>query len=200
MKKKKLLLVVICFIVCGLSLIYFKSDYQISKRIKNNTNFDELYFDDDKVKELAEKQIGTKQTLNLKNLNNENIDISNFKGKKVIMLFLKTTCPECNKSLKEIEKVENERKDIVFLRYYLKDTSKVIRSKYKEQGISLNEKNTFSGQDNNIDIQPIISKFNLEYVPSFYFINERGFITLLEVGGINEPTLNKYIELAYTKK
>lgn len=207
MKKIKYLLTLLMLniiffsmISCGNIKNTFKTDSQITKEIRANTNFDELYFDDEQVKESAKKQIGLKPELKMNNLNGKEINISDFKGKKIVIQFLKTTCSDCMQSLSEIKKVEDEHDEVVFLRYYLRETSEAIESKYEELGVELNKDLTFSGQDNNVDVKEIISLFDLTYVPGFYFVNEDGFTTLIEYGGVNKETLEGYMKLAYEKE
>ncbi|MBD7963847.1 TlpA disulfide reductase family protein [Fictibacillus norfolkensis] len=125
------------------------------------------------------KQGSTAPTFSLVTLDGKQVDLKDYRGKKVIVNFWATWCPPCREEMPEMEKFyrDYKNKDVeilaVNLEYSETNTEKV--SKFvKEYELSfpipLDEKNTIGKQ------------FRAVSIPTSYFIDEEGMISNSHIG------------------
>ncbi|AJG99438.1 alkyl hydroperoxide reductase [Clostridium beijerinckii] len=139
--------------------------------------------------EVTPNNIKTKAIdFNLKDLNGNELSLSDLKGKKVFLNFWATWCPPCKAEMPEIEKLYQETKD----------SDLVIVS--VEIGEPLNTVKSFIDSNKyNFKIlidpdQSVATKYNIISIPTSYFIDEVGNIVSTHVGGMNIDQMKAYIK------
>ncbi|WP_228116276.1 TlpA disulfide reductase family protein [Fictibacillus phosphorivorans] len=130
-------------------------------------------------------------TFSLRTLDGKQVDLNDYRGKKVIINFWATWCPPCRDEMPEMEKFYNEyrNKDIeilaVNLEYSETNTEKVRKfvQEYKLSfPIPLDEKNTIGKQ------------FRAVSIPTSYFIDEKGVISNSHIGPMDYDFMKNEID------
>ncbi|MFL0166213.1 TlpA family protein disulfide reductase [Candidatus Clostridium helianthi] len=139
--------------------------------------------------EVTPNNIKTKAIdFNLKDLNGNELSLSDLKGKKVFLNFWATWCPPCKAEMPEIEKLYQETKD----------SDLVIVS--VEIGEPLNTVKSFIDSNKyNFKVlidpdQSVATKYNITSIPTSYFIDKDGNIVSKHVGGMNIDQMKAYIK------
>lgn len=181
-------IVAIALIVFSVYTIYnsessnSKTDSSISiTGDKNNTSNQTI--------EVTPNNIKTKAIdFSLKDLNGNELSLSDLKGKKVFLNFWATWCPPCKAEMPDIEKLYQETKD----------SELVIVS--VEIGEPLNTVKSFIDSNKyNFKVlidpdQSVATKYNITSIPTSYFIDEDGNIVSKHVGGMNVNQMKAYIK------
>lgn len=102
-------------------------------------------------------------------------DIKLLKGKKVIVSFYASWCPDCLKELKALNEIKNEKlKDVVVLAITDETMEKLISFKNKKQYPF-----TF------LKLSKSFNDLNIFSIPTVYLLNTKGEIVYQKVGYIN---------------
>ncbi|GEQ21802.1 thiol:disulfide interchange protein tlpA [Clostridium butyricum] len=190
---KKALIIALSLIGFSVYTIYnsdssnSKSDSSISlvsdknNAVKNNNS--------DEPIEVTPNSIKTKAIdFKLKDLNGNELSLSDLKGKKVFLNFWATWCPPCKAEMPEIEKLYQETKD----------SDLVIVA--VEIGEPLDTVNSFIDSNKyNFRVlidpdQTVATKYNITSIPTSYFIDADGNIVYKHVGGMNIDQMKAYIK------
>lgn len=143
-----------------------------------------------------EENTGLKQgsiapAFSLRTLDGKQVDLKDFRGKKVIVNFWATWCPPCREEMPEMEKFyrDYKNKDVeilaINLEYSESNTEKVSKfvQEYKLSfPIPLDEKNTIGNQ------------FRAVSIPTSYFIDEKGIISNSHIGPMDYKFLKREID------
>ncbi|MEK5391268.1 MULTISPECIES: TlpA family protein disulfide reductase [Heyndrickxia] len=110
-------------------------------------------------------------------LNGKSIDLSAFKGKKVILNFWAAWCPPCKEELPELVKFYNEHhSDVELIGINIESSKAQVMDFMKKYDITypiiMDNKETISNQ---YEIQPI---------PTTYVIDEKGMIMNKQIGAV----------------
>jgi peroxiredoxin len=139
--------------------------------------------------EVTPNNIKTKAIdFNLKDLNGNELSLSDLKGKKVFLNFWATWCPPCKAEMPEIERLYQETKD----------SDLVIVS--VEIGEPLNTVKSFIDSNKyNFKVlidpdQSVATKYNITSIPTSYFIDKDGIIVSKHVGDMNIDQMKAYIK------
>ncbi|ABR35117.1 TlpA family protein disulfide reductase [Clostridium beijerinckii] len=139
--------------------------------------------------EVTPNNIKTKAIdFNLKDLNGNELSLSDLKGKKVFLNFWATWCPPCKAEMPEIERLYQETKD----------SDLVIVS--VEIGEPLNTVKSFIDSNKyNFKVlidpdQSVATKYNITSIPTSYFIDKDGIIVSKHVGAMNIDQMKAYIK------
>ncbi len=125
-----------------------------------------------------------------------NINLSDYKDKKVIFEVVSTTCSHCMQQAKLYnEQIVDSLNDIIFMQYFINGDSDSINSFYKEIGeeVPSNEIILFKNQE---FTDYIVSNCNFEATPTFYFFNQ-GSLSFEFVGTINLEAFEKLYSVAF---
>lgn len=188
--KKALIALIIAFSLTGFSIytIYnsdssnSKSDSSISLVSDKNNNSDEPI-------EVTTNSIKTKAIdFKLKDLNGNELSLSDLKGKKVFLNFWATWCPPCKAEMPEIEKLYQETKDsdLVIVAVEIGEPLDTVKS-----FIDSNKYNFKVLLDPD---QTVATKYNITSIPTSYFIDTDGNIASKHVGGMNIDQMKAYIK------
>jgi thiol-disulfide isomerase/thioredoxin len=102
-------------------------------------------------------------------------DIKSLKGKKVIVSFYASWCPDCIKELKALNEIKNEKlKDIEVLAITDETLEKLISFKNKKQYPF-----TF------LKLSKSFNDLKIYSIPTVYLLNKKGEIVFQKVGYIN---------------
>lgn len=188
--KKALIALIIAFSLTVFSIytIYnsdssnSKSDSSISLVSDKNNNSDEPM-------EVTTNSIKTKAIdFKLKDLNGNELSLSDLKGKKVFLNFWATWCPPCKAEMPEMEKLYQETKDsdLVIVAVEIGEPLDTVKS-----FIDSNKYNFKVLLDPD---QTVATKYNITSIPTSYFIDTDGNIVSKHVGGMNIDQMKAYIK------
>ncbi|MBK5240979.1 TlpA disulfide reductase family protein [Clostridium sp.] len=106
----------------------------------------------------------------LKDLNGKEVSLSDFKGKKVFLNFWASWCPPCKAEMPDIEKLYNETKnsDLIILAVNLGENKSDVTSFINDNKYSFP---VLLDSDQNVAAQ-----YNIQYIPTSFFINAEGNI------------------------
>ncbi|WP_026889840.1 TlpA family protein disulfide reductase [Clostridium beijerinckii] len=139
--------------------------------------------------EVTPNNIKTKAIdFNLKDLNGNELSLSDLKGKKVFLNFWATWCPPCKAEMPEIERLYQETKDsdLVIISIEIGEPLNTVKS-----FIDSNKYNFKVLIDSD---QSVATKYNITSIPTSYFIDKDGNIVSKHVGGMNIDQMKAYIK------
>jgi peroxiredoxin len=126
----------------------------------------------------------------LKTLDGKQVDLKDFRGKKVILNFWATWCPPCREEMPEMQKFYSDFKEqnVAILAVnleYSETKPERIRDFVEEYSLSfpipLDEKNTVG------------KRFRAVSIPTSYFIDEKGSITKMHIGPMDYDFMKEQI-------
>lgn len=143
--------------------------------------------DKEKEDKLPGLKVGVKAPdFTLKNLEGEKVQLSDFKGKKVLINFWATWCKPCRDEMPAMEKYyQSASNDVVFLAVNTDPTSDV-------KGFADEMKLTFPILLDNAD--KTMNAYGVLSIPTTFFIDEKGNIGSKHVGQMSYEEIKKYIE------
>jgi len=117
-----------------------------------------------------------------------NFQLSEHKGKPVLINFFASWCVPCKEEMPALEKMSREykAKGVSFLGIAVDDSEEKARKFVEELGVSF-----ATGHDNTGDIK---EAFGLYGVPTTYFIDKEGVINYLHAGGVTERLLQHELD------
>jgi thiol-disulfide isomerase/thioredoxin len=131
----------------------------------------------------------------LKNLKGENIKLSSFQGKVVVLNFFATWCPPCKAELPGFLKVTREYngKDVEFVFVDIQEDKKTIESFLKEQN--------FTEISPLLDITGQVSGlYAVRGIPATFIIDKEGNLVTSHEGYMDESGLKTAIEEGLAQK
>jgi peroxiredoxin len=122
-----------------------------------------------------------------KDLNGNDIVLSEYKGKKVFINFWSLSCRPCIAEMADIEKLYNETKDsdLVILSINVAGTEEKVRSAIAERGYSFPIMLDYEGT--------ITEQYNVLGFPTSFFIDSEGYLDNISVGAITLEKMKKLI-------
>jgi peroxiredoxin len=193
---KKLLAVLLIALSVTVFSIYTINKYDSSSSkadstVKNTDNKNDTNQNDTAPQstEINSNLIKTKAIdFKLKDLNGNELSLSDLKGKKVFLNFWATWCPPCKAEMPEIEKLYQETKDsdLVIVAVEIGEPLDTVKS-----FINSNKYNFKVLIDPD---QSVATKYNITSIPTSYFIDTEGNIVSKHVGGMNIDQMKVYIK------
>ena len=193
--KKSLIAILLALFLIGVSILTinnFNSSNSNTNSSVNNTNNKHITSKDNTSTKPAQVNPSAIKTnaidFKLKDLNGQELSLSDLKGKKVFLNFWATWCPPCKAEMPEIEKLYQE----------IKDNDLVIVA--VEIGESLDTVKPFIDSNKyNFKVlldpdQSVATKYNIASIPTSYFIDAEGYIISKHVGGMNIDQMKTYIK------
>ncbi|CAH2213098.1 TlpA family protein disulfide reductase [Tepidibacter aestuarii] len=188
----KKLIVIILGIALFVGGIYtFNRQNNIKQDVSNNTvqeNTDKENTDkeniDEQSQELAVGKIAPSFTL--KDLNGEEVSLSDYEGKIVLINFWATWCGYCDKEMPDLQKLHKENEDLVVLGVDVRESKEKVKS-YIDKGnydfpVLLDEKGETS-------ITYLVSAF-----PTSYFVDKNGILLGAVQGMMTYDKMNNILE------
>ncbi|MCA0352646.1 MAG: TlpA family protein disulfide reductase [Chloroflexi bacterium] len=127
----------------------------------------------EQIPELSYEQAGKK------------VALSDFRGKVVVLNFWQTTCVPCRTEMPDFEAIARERQDVVFIGVNKDENAEVVQRFASEIGVSYVLPLDRDGS--------ISQAFNVNYLPTTYFIDPNGLVQKIHVGAISRSQTLKLI-------
>lgn len=117
-------------------------------------------------------EIGAKApNFSLKTLDGKQVELSDYKGKKVMLNFWATWCPPCKKEMPDMEKYTQQAGDDVVVLAVNIDPENDVQAFVEDNGI------TFTiPLDSQSAKNPVNERYKILSIPTTYFIDKKGII------------------------
>ncbi|MET1178702.1 TlpA disulfide reductase family protein [Peribacillus simplex] len=117
-------------------------------------------------------KIGAKApNFSLKTLDGKQVELSDYKGKKVMLNFWATWCPPCKKEMPDMEKYAQQAGDDVVVLAVNIDPENDVQAFVEDNGI------TFTiPLDSQSAKNPVNERYRILSIPTTYFIDKKGII------------------------
>jgi len=120
------------------------------------------------------------------NLKGEQVKLSDFHGKKIMLNFWATWCPPCKEEMPDMEKFHQQAKDDVVILAVNIDPQYNVQEFITEMGI------TFPILlDKKDDVNSI---YQVLTIPTTYFIDEEGIIRHKYLSAMTNEIMNQYVD------
>ncbi|MGG0846481.1 TlpA disulfide reductase family protein [Peribacillus simplex] len=128
--------------------------------------------ENDEKDSLGGLKIGAKApNFTLKTLDGKQVELSDYKGKKVMLNFWATWCPPCKKEMPDMEKYTQQAGDDVVVLAVNIDPENDVQSFVDNNGI------TFTiPLDSQSAKNPVNERYKILSIPTTYFIDKKGII------------------------
>ncbi|HEX9026040.1 MAG TPA: TlpA disulfide reductase family protein [Clostridium sp.] len=193
--KKSLIAILLALFLIGVSILTinsFNSSNSNTNSSVNNTNNKNITSKDNtstQPTQVNPSAIKTKAIdFKLKDLNGQELSLSDLKGKKVFLNFWATWCPPCKAEMPEIEKLYQETKDndLVIVTVEIGESLDTVKP--------FIDSNKYSFKVLLDPDQSVATKYNIASIPTSYFIDAEGYIISKHVGGMNIDQMKTYIK------
>ncbi|MFF2531583.1 TlpA family protein disulfide reductase [Brevibacillus sp. NPDC058079] len=155
-----------------------------SAAITEKIDFETMYPDND-IRNYAKGFIGQKAPdFKLTNLEGKEVQLSDFKGKNLILEIAQTTCSACIQTQPEIDKFKKDHPDLPLVQVFPMENSGVVRE-FLTKLNSPEHKNILTGDKGNT----FVRDYKAKWTPTLYFINKDGVISFLHVGSTDADFL-----------
>lgn len=185
MSKKIIAIIVVIVLLFG-GFYMFSNQNNTKQDVSNNTvqeNVDEEDIDE-KSQELAVGKIAPSFTLN--NLNGEEVSLSDYEGKIVLINFWATWCGYCDKEMPDLQRLHEENEDLVVLAVDVRESKEEVQS-YIDKG-----KYDFPvvlDLDGETSITYLVSAF-----PTSYFVDKNGILLGAVQGMMTYDKMNTILQ------
>lgn len=198
MNRKKTWLIIIGFVVliAGASVLYqYLGDEVESAPFGKIESTSASQEDEHSTEEQTDTQTNPAPDFTVVDENGEEYQLSDFKGKPVVLNFWASWCGPCKSEMPDFEKAYQKYKDeISFLMVNLTDGSRETVEKasahVKEQGYSFPVYYDTMSE--------AAMTYGVYSIPTSYFINKEGNIIAHAQGAIDKENLEKGISMIYT--
>jgi peroxiredoxin len=191
---KKSLIVLIAAVLIGVSIFTVKNYNASSPKVTPSVeNTDKGGTTENKT---STKPIGITPNViknkavdfKLKDLDGNEVSLSDLKGKKVFLNFWATWCPPCKEEMPEMEKLYQETKDsdLVIVAIDIGESLSTVKP--------FIESNKYNFKVLIDSDQSVANQYNISATPTSYFIDEDGNIISKNVGAMNIEQMKEYIK------
>ncbi|WPS85489.1 TlpA family protein disulfide reductase (plasmid) [Brevibacillus halotolerans] len=155
-------------------------------------DFDTL-FPSKEIRDYAKGVIGLKAPdFKLTNLEGKEVQLSDFKGKDLIIEVVQTTCSACIQAQPEMDKFKQEHPDIPLVQVFPMENIVTIRDFLKNLN-SPEHSNVLTGESGNT----FVRDYKTKWTPTLYFVNKEGVISFLHVGNTDSNSIADMTKLAF---
>lgn len=126
----------------------------------------------------------------LQNLEGEDINLSDFKGRKVILNFWATWCEPCREEMPLFDQIDKAHDDVIVLAVNMahQDSGvEKVQQFMKKQGIAFPVVRDETGD--------VSKAYKVVNIPSTYFLDEQGNIQSKALGVVDETSLVQHLKL-----
>ncbi|WP_297638701.1 TlpA disulfide reductase family protein [uncultured Clostridium sp.] len=187
MKKILLIIIIIALIVGGYEFYKSRADKKVEKQVTVEKEENINKSAEQKNNTMRRREVVQAKEFTLKNLQGEEVSLSQFKGKKVFLNFWATWCPYCRKEMPDIEKLYNKYKgtDIEILTIDIGESKNAVDKFMKT---------------NNYTVPVLLdtdSKISAEYgarsTPAFALIDKEGNLVNFRKGAMGYEQMEEFI-------
>lgn len=122
----------------------------------------------------------------LKNLEGEEVSLSDYRGKIVFINFWATWCGFCDKEMPDMQKLSEENDDLVILAVDVMEDKKVVQDYIKEGGYNFD---VVLDEEGAVAMTYLVSAF-----PTTYFVDKEGILLGGKPGMMTGPEMNGFLE------
>ena len=194
MKNKIIIYISLAIILIICFIIYFKysnSNEMYSNDKYNNAaieNIDDNNNIDTSTNNITNSSTSEIMDFSLKDLNGNNINISDYKGKKVFVNFWATWCPPCNQEIPYINQISKENQDeIKVITVNLGEEKDTVQKYIKQKGYDMTVL-----LDSNGDVA---DTYMIYSIPTSYLLDTNGNIVDKHTGTMSMEELKKFMEI-----
>jgi thiol-disulfide isomerase/thioredoxin len=182
---KKVIPLLILFVALGYSIFQLYEKKEEEKKVSNNND---AYIAS--IQKLG-VQVGQQAPdIQLMTLDEKKVNLSTFKGKKVILNFWATWCPPCQDEIPALEKFHQKHKDIEMIGVadYIGEKKDLNFIKNFVNKNSMNYRILIDENGDNF------RKYGVLSIPTTYFINPNGEVVFKQIGPLTEKQLNAFLK------
>ncbi len=194
MKNKIIIYISLAVILIICFIIYFKysnSNEMYSNNKYNNAaieNTDDSNNIDTSTNNITNSSASEIMDFSLKDINGNNINISDYKGKKVFVNFWATWCPPCNQEIPYINQISKENQDeIKVITVNLGEEKDTVQKYIKQKGYDMTVL-----LDSNGDVA---DTYMIYSIPTSYLLDTNGNIVDKHTGTMSMEELKKFMEI-----
>lgn len=194
MKNKIIIYISLAVILIICFIIYFKysnSNEMYSNNKYNNAaieNIDDNNNIDTSTNNITNSSTSEIMDFSLKDINGNNINISDYKGKKVFVNFWATWCPPCNQEIPYINQISKENQDeIKVITVNLGEEKDTVQKYIKQKGYDMTVL-----LDSNGDVA---DTYMIYSIPTSYLLDTNGNIVDKHTGTMSMEELKKFMEI-----
>lgn len=144
----------------------------------DDVEIDEDYYDIEVGKKAAD--------FTLKNLEGQEVSLSDYEGKIVLLNFWTTTCPFCIKEMPDMQKLSDENEDVAILAVDVMEDKEKVRAYIEEAGydfeVILDEKGDLA------------KTYLISAYPTTYFVDKEGILLGRVPGMMTWPQMNDILD------
>lgn len=195
MKKRNITLIVLILIFITATYYVLSRKDSEDQELKNDVVIENNLEREEKPKETkevvskanADIAIGNEApNFTLKNLEDEEISLEDYRGKKVLINFWATWCVFCDIEMPDIQRLDKENEDVVVLAVNVMEDKETVK-KYIADGeyefeVVLDEKGALS------------RTYLVGGYPTSYFVDEEGILIQVVPGMMTYDQMNKIVE------
>ncbi|AOH54823.1 alkyl hydroperoxide reductase [Peribacillus muralis] len=143
----------------------------------------------EETESLGGLKIGAKApNFSLKTLDGKQVELADYKGKKVMLNFWATWCPPCKKEMPDMELYTKQAGDDVIVLAVNIDPENDVQAFVKENGI------TFTiPLDSNSAKNPVNEQYKVLSIPTTYFIDKKGEIRHKVISAMQLKDMERYM-------
>ena len=169
----KLALCIILLITFGVSALYFFDTSSLAKSIKQGAGLDELYGDMGVIK-VPDVKVAVE--IKLKDVNGNEVRLSDFRGKIVFLNFWTTWCPTCRIEMPSMEKLHQKfkDKDFAMVAIDLQESASQVKAFFKEYKLTFTALLDSTGE--------VGTRFRINSIPTTLILDQKGQIIAKAVG------------------
>jgi peroxiredoxin len=191
---KKSLIVLIAVVIIGVSIFTVKNHNTSSP--KATPSVENTHNNGTTENKTSTEPIGINPSViktkavdfKLKDLDGNEVSLSDLKGKKVFLNFWATWCPPCKEEMPDIEKLYQETKDsdLVIVAIEIGEPLSTVKS--------FIDSNKYNFKILIDPSQSVATQYNIAAIPTSYFIDVDGNIISKNVGAMNIEQMRAYIK------
>ena len=175
-------------VVLCMGIYMLNTGFTSIKALENKTSDNTTVVENSNDENLTDIE---KYSFTLKDSHGNDVTLSEYKGKTVVLNFFATWCTYCKMELPSLEKINNTRDDIVI---FLVATPDIGNEGSKEYIESFMEENGYSMTVLYDETGEVVSKYNVSGLPTSFFFKPDGSVLGYVPGYVEESNLIGILE------
>ena len=175
-------------VVLCMGIYMLNTGFTSIKALENRTSDNTTVVDNTNDESLTDIE---KYSFTLKDSHGNDVTLSEYKGKTVVLNFFATWCTYCKMELPSLEEINNTRDDIVI---FLVATPDIGNEGSKEYIESFMEENGYSMTVLYDETGEVVSKYNVSGLPTSFFFKPDGSVLGYVPGYVEESNLIGILE------
>lgn len=175
-------------VVLCMGIYMLNTGFTSIKALENKTSDNTTVVENSNDENLTDIE---KYSFTLKDNKGNDVTLSEYKGKTVVLNFFATWCPYCKMELPSLEEINSTRDDIVI---FLVATPDIGNEGSKEYIESFMEENGYSMTVLYDETGEVVSKYNVSGLPTSFFFKPDGSVLGYVPGYVEESSLISILE------